>query len=266
MFKKLLVASALLVSANVVNADTVTVGGVTWDPNWVNGNDTERDFIAKTDFTQWFSTSQDAAGTLGSFNTAIRIGDVLGAVDASDTDSGASGYFLSGGGEINRINDPNNDFCPSCELTFAFGGIGLDLDGSFNVGQDAWLQVYVSDVNYDNSFDSFADVAALTDGDTWLSGYFASAELTLNSSLANGTLTSIAVLTGGLAADRFDPMQLAIAGNGIFGDVFGGVNADAKYTSGANGQVFGNTVPNPSSIALFGLAIVGVALAKRRKA
>lgn len=265
MFKKIGLATALLVSASTAFAGNVNVGGVVWDPDYVNDSNTTRDFFATTSFSQWYSTTKDAEGTLSSYDSAVTIGSVLGTVDADDTDSGASGFYLSGGGIINRINDPDpaHDFCISCELTFAFGGLSLNLDGSFTTGTDAWLNVFVNDVNFDLSFDSASDISDIIEGTPWLTGFFTSAELTASSSLVNGALTSIASINGGLAANRFDPSDIGVFGNNIFGSQFTGPDLSARYATSGTGQVLGNTVPNPGSIALFGLAIAGMALARR---
>ncbi len=263
MFKKIGLAIALLAGTSAAYAGNVNVGGVVWDPGYVNDTATTRDFFATTNFSQWYSTTKDAEGTLSSFNSAVAVGNVLGAVDADDTDSGASGFYLSGGGKIDRINDPATDFCPSCELTFAFGGLSLDLDGSFIVGADAWLNVFVNDVNFDGSFDSASDIGSIIEGTPWLTAFFTSAELTASSSLVNGSLTSVASINGGIAADRFDPSDIGVFGNNIFGSQFTGPDLSARYATSGTGQVLGNTVPNPGSIALFGLAIAGMALARR---
>ncbi|MDY6977802.1 MAG: PEP-CTERM sorting domain-containing protein [Pseudomonadota bacterium] len=263
MFKKIGLAAALFVSTSAAFAGNVNVGGVVWDPDYVNDSASTRDFFATTIFTQWYSTTKDAEGTLSSYDSAVTIGSVLGTVDADETDSGASGFYLSGGGMINRINDPQNDFCVSCELTFAFGGLSLNLDGSFTVGTDAWLNVFVNEVNFDLEFDSASDISDIIEGTSWLTGFFTSAELTTSSSLVNGALTSIASINGGLAADRFDPSNIGVFGNNIFGSEYTGPDLNARYATGGTGQIFGNTVPNPGSIALFGLAIAGMALARR---
>lgn len=259
--KKVILGTALVVTSATASAADLNVGGVIWDPDWVNGFGNEMDFIAQSKFTQWYSETSDARGSLGSVNGAVTIGSVLGTIDADDNDQGASGFFLSGGGQIDRINDPTKDFCPSCELTFAFGGIGIDLDGSFILTADSWLQVFVDDaINYDTSFDSAADAPTVVDGLVWLDATFTSAELRQNDTLDNGLLTSQATINGGLAADRFDPNQIKITGNATYD------NLNFRYSSGANGQVFGNTVSEPSTIAMFSIALLGLASIYRRRA
>ena len=230
--KKVIIGTALVATTATSSAADLNIGGVTWDPDWINGFGNEMDFLAQSKFTQWYSTTSDVRGSLNSVSAPVAIGSVLGAVDASATDQGATGFFLSGGGHIDRINEPSRNFCQSCELTFAFGGIGIDLDGTFTLTTNSWLQVFVDEaINYDGSFDSVADAKTVTDGLVWLDATFTSAQLDQNDTLDNGLLTSIATINGGLAADRFDPNQIKITGNATFASL------NSLYSTGANGQV-----------------------------
>ncbi len=154
-FKKTLlgVAAAMALAAPTANASLINVGGVVWDPDYSAGAPAvEKDFIARQDFTQWYSATSDAIGTLGSYSSAVAISAVI---DGQDGSTGASGYFLSGAGEFYQLNDTLRNviqssvtgggidsFCPGCELTYAFGGVGLNKDNTFDL-TNSWARVYV---------------------------------------------------------------------------------------------------------------------------
>lgn len=260
-FKKIIGASAIALASLSVSASEINVGGVVWDPDWMDGG--EQDFSMQYDFTQFFSTTSvaanDTAGMLTAYNTAEGINDVLSTLTGG---AGSTGYYLSGTGESYRING-NNAFCPSCELTIAFGGLGLNLDGTYDASS-AWISLYVDDsADYSHPLSNGAEINAAMDGNLWLSASFLSFGLT-GGTVDNGLASANLQVNGGMASQNFLDSDLA----GFMlqsGSAFFNTLTNAKYSGQGNGQVMSDTIPEPTSIAIFGLGLLGLAGAARRK-
>ena len=112
---------------------------MTWDPDYVDAGDA--DFLTEFKFTQWFGTTAEAAGVAPDYVNAVAFNTVFASLNGS---SAASGYYLKGAGEIDRVNGMfSPDFCTGCELTYAFGGIGLNKNGTFDI-TNAWARLFVN--------------------------------------------------------------------------------------------------------------------------
>jgi len=270
-YTKLLGASIFTLASLSASAGNINVGGVVWDPNWTEGLTSEEDFLLKFDFTQWFSGSDVTAGSSAemeaSAEAAVGIGTVLSLLSPADP-AESTGYFLSGVGEANRINDSITVFCPSCELTMAFGGLELFSDGTFDIA-GAWLNIYVdngSGVNYTDPLTTISEVGAAMDGNPtpWLTATFSLFEIS-SGSVDDGSVSAAIQVTGGLAANNF--LNSLMGGAGFeTGSAFFNTQTDAKFSEGGNGVLKSDTVvPEPASIALFGLSLLGLAGAARSK-
>jgi len=273
LFTKLLGAGAVAASCALFSipsaAAEIQVGGVVWDPNWTAG--TEQDFSAKFNFTQWYSTSSATpAGTAPDFATAVSINTVLGALDGS---SAATGYFLQGVGEFYNVNNPTKDvitnnnsgggansFVPNKEMTFAFGGIALNKDSTFNI-TNAWARMYVGVPDFNPPPVGQPDVAKAMDGLTWLDLQISSFKLDAGT-VQNGLVSAVLSIVGGVAMPNFLPLSLDYSGSAFFFN-------NASYSSLGNGQLIGDSrsVPEPGALGLMalGLLAAGVGARRRRK-
>lgn len=274
LLKKAAIGAAFALGLSAAQATPITVGGVTWDPDYVDIGGSEFDFIAQFDFSQWYST--DAAGsttrgTISNYDSAATIGSVLTTLAGGG--SGATGYYLQGVGEYYRMNENNPLLCSGCELIFGFGGIGLNYDGSFDIS-NAWGRVYVNSLfpNYTHPASNQTEVSSALSGDVWLDIDFLA--LAFQSGfVGNGTVSALLQVTGGEAYGNFLPDLLSYTADANFINAspvcpdpdgpFGPLTPNPltcgnKYSAGGNGSVLGNTIPEPGTLALAGLALLGI--------
>lgn len=257
--KRLVSGAAVTALAAAAHAAPITVSGMTWNPDYADGG--EMDFITQFDFTQWYSTTSSIGGRIAanSYSSALVFDDVY-----TDQQNGGSfgTYYLQGAGEIYRINGDTGFAAPGRELTYVFGGIVLNADGSLDYSQ-AWGKLYAgytADTNYTHPASNDAEVQDAQTGELFLDLRFNSASF-IDGDIGNGTVSASLSIVGGTAAGYFDPRALTYTGDANF-------NPSGRYSVGGNGSSLGNTenvVPEPASLALMGLGLVGLAMVRRRR-
>ncbi len=243
-FKKgLLTGAAALALSMSAQAAEINVGGVVWDPDSISA------FPSLADFSSNGSIFEDVVANQGD--------------------------ILTGRGKFERINSAVNNeasFCPGCELTFTFSaelvgfigaplGVGGSINGDFEF-KDLSISIFV-----DGTPDYTGTMASAADGDLWLkltSDLLSGTGTNLGSGSDSGGGSSLLDAVDGMAMGNFDTNTEFGGADMVLNSSF--FDIQVPGTLGGTFDLRGDSIPEPSTIALLGLGLLGFAGARKRKA
>jgi hypothetical protein len=213
-----------------------------------------------------------------------------------ETSISGIGQVASGHGVVSKMNQ-GTGFCPTCQLTFTFGGFKLDqiiptfpFVNTMNlVFTGGWMTFWVQDTAA-AGYTAFNPLVAGNsgDGDEWLTLTAHSQTLNGNTGTLFGSLTGVLGsgnneagagsglfdVSGGLAAGNFDTNTIPVASGGGPADFNfsssyqptpSGVVAKGALPLFGTAEIKGSAIPEPASILLLALGLLGVAMNSKRK-
>lgn len=241
-------ALSLAAASLTSHASDINIGGVVFDPDYLDVPHGESDMQMSLNFTQWFVTGAD----IGTYNPSAEINPA----------TVIFGDELQGSGIVTKLNEYSNGLglCPGCELTFEFGGLLADGAGGFQTG--GFFNFYVetgADIDGFYTEDANPVIWLTLDVDNVVFTSFGGSSGPYAAGFISVDLSAI----GGLAMDNFDTNTL----NNEMSDVFYSATAIFGANNKANGGgiAVGDTIPEPTTVAIFGLALMGLAAGRYRK-
>ena len=254
-FKTMIGAAAIALGSFGANAGVVSFGGVTWDEE--AGSPLSASFA----FNQWYTSDSDDFTSMDVLPVPSSLADIGAELFAFGEFTG----FSSG-----RESQPtdNTAFTDGAELTFTLTGAFFDPThpdaGSLGlVTTGALLNIYIDDTRDLSQTDPTDWADANNDGDLWASFSFDFFNL-------SGALLD-AQLVAGLSFESSSFAGSEVLDTNVDGPDFL-LNSSAQFNTdnqtiaqGANGQILRNVIPEPTSIAMLALGLLGLAGARRKQ-
>jgi hypothetical protein len=243
MFKKAVLGAAMALAFSGAQASVINVGGVMFDPD----------------------SAFDFSGT--SATTVQNINPVTGE--------------LSGYGVVTILNNTaQNTFCPGCELTLHYSGYTPIASGAVpGIGGGG------SQIQYTGGlFSIFVDHSPETNGGLNMTAANTGDGVLWLSLTAHSIGQSLITLTGtnffptllqgggqldvvgGLAAGNLDTNTRLDGADLSFSSTFTRFPSGSPLNGTGSATFDGNSIPEPASLALVGLGLIGAGALRRRKA
>lgn len=234
-------AGVLAFAASTALAAPINIGGVIWDPD-------------QTGLAPDFSAN-------GSLIETVTAGP--------GTPVTGQGLFT----QINSVSPNAGTFCPGCELTFQFSMNTVSITSTGLTSADFVFNNLVLNVYVDHTpdYDGTSASAGSEGGANplWL-------QLTLNGLLTGsgdfigtgsdtGNGSGLFDVTGGLAAANFDTNTQVNGTDFVFTSSFQPIAGVPGLLNGT-WDLTGDSIPSPAPLALIGLGLLGMGLARRRMA
>lgn len=239
--------------------------------------------IVCTDAATCDAAGLPAPGSMGSVNPSADTMGLMSVASITNLSNGQTQFTRGVDGYLTGIFGNLVDIW--AQNTLGFGGVVT----TTTYATGGTFAIYLNASDYDptcgptacGDMNALVYAPSITTGALYLGGNFvangvatgASYTSTFNAATLSGGGAGYIDFTSGSALAQFDTGTVATATAGLYADAQLSDTYNAVFPNGvdngwtvySSGQVSGNAVPEPGSIALAGLSLVGLAALRRRK-